>query len=326
VQIAVDEYNGSRDSIFQARLERGDTGGTPEGAAAVAGAAASTERLIGVVGPLRIEQAAAAAPMLGEAGIPTLIPSVTEVSLGSAGWTSYRRLVADDRRQGMALGAEAARRARRGLIGAKAAIVHDESPSGASFAEGAREALQDARVEVARFEAARGNVDYRALGAAITRDPPGAVLHGGSGERAGALLAGLRAAGFQGSFLASREAHDSRFMDWAGGAGAGAETVCACADPGDPSLREFAGAHLRRFSAPPAPYAVEAYEGTLMLLEAIQEVEARPREVAGFFRSAPVFLGMSKSYSFDDGGEVASAPVWLYRFKEGVWRWAGRST
>jgi ABC-type branched-subunit amino acid transport system substrate-binding protein len=83
--------------------------------------------------------------------------------------------------------------------------------------------------------------------------------------------------------------------------------------------------YREKFDAFPVPFALEAYEGAFMLLEAIEEVDAKPREVTSFLQQNPGFLGDSKSYEFDPAGELPEAPVWIYESTDGFWKLAGRS-
>lgn len=321
IQIAVEEYNRDPDRTFEGRVVRADAKGTPDGAVGGARRLIATERLVGVVGPYRVEEAEAAGPLLDEAGVPFLVPSVTSASLSRFGWRTFRRLVADDRREGAALAAAAARLTRKGAT----AIFHDGNSAGVEFADGARLALEAARAPVVRVEGLPPKANLGSVAGSLMKDPPAAVLYGGAPDRAGRLLAALRSAGFKGRFVASHQAREPAFANAAGDAGAGALSACVCADPSDPALNAFTQAHRERFQGRPAPFAVEAYEGALMLLEAVEEAEAKPGAIAEFFGTARDFLGDSKNYEYEASGEIASPPVWVYAYLGGAWRFRGRS-
>lgn len=323
IEMAISEYNGDSVNNFEARIERADTGGTPEGAAEAARKTASTELLIGVVGPFTGSEATGAGPVLDESGIPFLIPSVTDLSLTRSGWRNLRRLVSDDRQEGAAVARQVREMIRR-TGGGRAAVIHDGSPSGSAFAEGVKAALENSGAGVARFNEVSGAVDWNARAVEIMKDPPAAVVHGGAADRAGALVGALRGAGFKGLFVASHQARDSAFARSAGAAASGSISSCTCADPADPALEDFRDAYRGEFSESPPVHAIEAYEGTIMLLEAIQEVEPKPAEVGEFLRSARSFLGDTKLYQYAEDGGLLTEAVWMDRFRDGRWRFLGR--
>lgn len=321
VQISVDEYNRSPESSFESRIEQGDTKGTGEGAAEAARQIAAKELLIGVVGPFTLAETLGSGPVLDQAGIPFVIPSVSDISLTEARFARMRRLLADDRQEGSALASDVLKKIGRG---AKAAIVHDGSGSGAAFAEGAKQKFEGGGVPSGVLEAA-GTVDWNVIAAEILKDPPATVLHGGPEDRAAALIGGLRSAGYKGHFAASRQARGSSFAG-IGAAAAGSITNAGCADPNDPALDAFRKTYRARFSGGPGQCAHEAYEATLMLLEAIEEVEPKPQEVAEFFLTARSFLGDTRLYRYAEDGSLMSATVWVYEFRQGGWRFVRRAS
>lgn len=318
VELAIDEYNQSRDSNFEARAKRFDTRGSVEGSIDAAKRITTTELLIGVVGPFRLEEAAAAGPVLDAAGIPFLVPSISDVSLAKFGWRNLRRLIADDRQAGGALGDETRRMLNRQA--GKIVVFSDGTPAGVAFADGAKGAVEAAKGQVGRFEAAGPKVDYKVVASDLMKEQPAAVIHAGGGGRAGALVASLRNAGFKGLFLASDQARDPSFAKAAGAAAGGSITASPFADPSDRGLAAFRNAHRGKYVDAPAPYVAEAYEGAMMLLEAVQEVEPKPAEVAGFFRTARAFLGDTKLYQYAEDGGLQTDSIWLHEFRDGRWR------
>ena len=322
VDMAVGEYNSHPDSTYQVRRQTFDTGGTAEGSAAAGQAILSTERLIGVIGPHSVEEVMAIGGGMSQNSIPMLIPTVSDVRLGQQGWRSFRRLVASDFGEGEALGLEATARGDR----AKVALFHDGGPGTAAVLEGAKSALDGQQVPIARFEEFGGeSPDFAGLAGSMATDQPAVVIYAGPAARAGVFFAALRAGGFQGPFLASHDARGEGFREAAGEAAEGTITACVCADPGDRQLEAFAQRYRGRFGAGLPVFAVEAYEGAFMVLEAIQEVEARPRAITDFFGVATDFLGESKVYRYAENGELRAPPVWLYQARGDNWQAIGRS-
>lgn len=322
IDLAIREYNSDPDSSYEVRRTVFNTGGTAEGAEAAGHAVAGTERLIGVIGPHGPEEVLTLGGLLSERNIPFLIPAVADIRLSQQGWRSYRRLVANDFAEGEALGFEAAGRGDRG----KVAIFHDGGATHGSVAEGAKSALEQRQVPITRFEQAGGkSPDFNQLAASVMPDPPSVLIYSGPGARAGAFISALRQAGYKGLFMASHDARAPEFRQTAKDSAEGAISTCVCADPSDGQLALFVADYSARFQAPPPLFAVEAYEGTLMVLEAIQEVEARPRAITDFFRVATEFLGESKLYRYAENGELKAPPVWLFQARGGRWDAMGRS-
>ncbi|HEX2053113.1 MAG TPA: ABC transporter substrate-binding protein, partial [Actinomycetota bacterium] len=157
------------------------------------------------------------------------------------------------------------------------------------------------------------------LSAAIVKAGPEAVLYGGGGASGKALVDGLRKAGFKGLMVASHQIRDLN----PAGLGGGVVSVSPGSDPA--ASQRFSARYEDRFDAKPPVFALEAYEGALMLLDAVEEVQGDPRMVGEFLRLNRRFRGDSKNYDFDDRGEVVNAPAWIYESTNGGWRLAGRS-
>ena len=99
----------------------------------------------------------------------------------------------------------------------------------------------------------------------------------------------------------------------------------AAADPADPGAADFAGRFEDEFDSPAPQFALEAYEGSLMLLEAVEEVQEDPRDITRFLQLNRRFRGDAKPYEYDDRGELVKAPVWVYESTNGGWKLSGRS-
>lgn len=316
VQLAVDQYNGNQDSRYEIELKEFNTKPAPGEAGAGESEIANTERLIGVVGPFAPDEVAALGPALESSGLPYMVPSVTATSVPEDGWRSFRRLVANDRQEGKAMAAVAADR-----VGGAIALVTEESGEGEPFQEGAKEALAALERPPSRTDTVEPGDPPISLSAALAKAAPEAVLYGGGGASGKALLDELRKAEFKGVVVAS---HQIRELNPTG-LGGGVISDSAAADPADPGVARFAGRFEDEFDSPPPQFALEAYEGAVMLLEAVDEVQGDPREITGFLQLNRKFRGDSKAYEYDDRGEPANAPVWVYESTNGGWKLSGRS-
>lgn len=317
-QIAIGEYNGKADSTFEARLVRVNTDGKPETMDQATQKLVDTQRIIGAVGALSADESAQVGSVLSEASIPFIVPNVQSLRIPLDGWTSFRRLISNDRQEGSQLTAELARRFK-----GPAFIVHTADRSGSAIAEGARAQFDRLSRPIVKIEQLNAKSDLGGLSAAIVKSGAQVVVFGGDGQVGKAFGANLKKAGYKGAMGFTNQVMGVKSSSLE--VPEGAISSSGVMDRADSALASFRDIHRRRFSDDPAPFAVESYEGTLMLLEAIQEVEARPREITEFLRLNRSFRGDSKEYSFDERGDLLTPLVWLYEAR-GTWRFMGRSS
>ena len=100
----------------------------------------------------------------------------------------------------------------------------------------------------------------------------------------------------------------------------------------DPAVKEIAAdyGHAYPNSSPISPYAVAAYDCTLILIDAI--TRAVNENSGGFPTRAQVvdviahsqLNGAISSYSFDENGDALSPLMALYRVKGGKWVYVGQ--
>ncbi|HEX2149458.1 MAG TPA: branched-chain amino acid ABC transporter substrate-binding protein [Actinomycetota bacterium] len=316
VEQAVGEYNDNPDSRYDIELKELNTQPQPGEAGAGESQIANTERLIGVIGPFALPEIQSLAPALESSGLPYMVPSVTAASIPGDGWRSYRRLIANDRQEGRELADHAAER-----VSGAIALVTEDSAEGEAFAEGAKEALNAAQRPASRTDTIEPGDPPITLSGVLAKDAPEAIVYGGGGASAKSLLDNLRKAEYKGLLVAS---HQIRELN-PDGLGGGVISSSAGADPADPAVARFAERYRNRFDAAPTTFALESYEGALMLLEAVEEVQGDPRDVTDFLKVNRRFRGDSKSYEFDDRGEPLNAPVWIYESTNGGWKLSGRS-
>jgi len=315
VRQAVAEYNGNPDSRYEIELREFNTQATPGEAGAGESEIANTERLIGVVGPFALAEVESLAPAFESSGLPYVLPSVTGAGIPQDGWRNFRRLVADDRDEGRLLAAHAA-----GRVAGAIALVTEDSGEGRPFAEGARAELERLQRPPGRTDTIDPGSNPTALAQALVRAAPEAVLYGGGGATGKALLDALRQAEFQGLTVASHQMRDLHPE----GVGGGVVSSSAGSDPAAESSSRFAGRYRNRFDSQPTAFSLEAYEGALMLLEAVEEVQGNLNAITDFLAANRMFRGDSKNYEFDDRGEPVNPPIWIYESTNGGWRLADR--
>jgi branched-chain amino acid transport system substrate-binding protein len=98
-ELAIDQYNTKKGSTC-ITVAKFDSQGDPGVAPGVARQLVTDKKILGIVGPPFSGESEAADPIFEAAGIPTITPSATRVSLSAHGWKVFHRAVANDDSQG----------------------------------------------------------------------------------------------------------------------------------------------------------------------------------------------------------------------------------
>ena len=309
VEVAIRQYNAKPDSTYRFAATQSDTKGSDETVAKAAEDLVANNRVIGVIGPFEEGHVPTAGEIFEREEMPFLVPSVASTTVPAPNWRSFRRLIASDHREGRLMV--------RTLPGrGPVAILHDGTPAGAAFAEGAKAGLEAAKRPLLRMEGVSQRSNLNAIVNAISSDKPEGVMFGGDSRQMMNLIAAIGRSGYKGAQASS---HHMRAGKPPAGTANGMFSSAPSPDARDDRMRSFSSSFRSNFSSTPPPFAIEGYEGALMLLEAIEEVEAKPREVSEFLRLNRSFRGDSKNYEFSVAGEVMTAPVWIYQLRGNAW-------
>jgi len=131
---------------------------------------------------------------------------------------------------------------------------------------------------------------------------PDTVYWAGAAERGGALLAALRAAGYDGAFVASAEAEDPAFITAAGAAADGAYVIAPASPQNLPEAADFAARFKQAFGHAPGFDALQAYEGVRALAQAVTQSGKVQAE-----RNALELTQLDKTFETVLGGELSFA-------------------
>lgn len=288
-----------------------DTQGDPEQAVPIASQAVSQPDVVGVVGPSLSGETGAALPLFEQAGLVTITPSATNAELGAAGPLTFHRMVTTDATQGPAI----ARFLTAQLAITRVAVVDDGSLYGDGIADLVASALPALGGEVVvRRSVDPASRDYTAAVAEAQASGAEAVFFGGNDEPAARLVRQLRELGSDALFAAPDAALSSSFLASAGAAAADVVISCPCAPAAAgerAELRLFAARYLDAFGAAVGPFAPEAYDAATLLLHAVDEAGA-DREAVRRAVDRAELEGVTRTIRFDERGEVAEGPVYLY--------------
>jgi branched-chain amino acid transport system substrate-binding protein len=251
-----------------------------------------------------------------DAGIPQVSVS-TNVKYTQQGFATAFRIMASDDRQGAALGQHAVER-----LGFKRFVVIDDRTAyGQGLAEAFAGAVTKAGGQVVKREFTTDkDVDFRAMLTAMRSTAPDAIFYGGYDAQAGPMARQMRELGMATPLLGGETLRTARFLELAGPAAEGhlASTPGAALE-GRPGGRIFAEKYRRRFGQETGLYAPYLYDSVMVIAAAMQKagssVPAKYLEVLRSNRHP----GVTADIAFDDSGNLADAPLSIFRVSGGRW-------
>ncbi len=242
-ELAISEYNAENPDACVV-LKKFDTQGDPAKAPAQAQAAIADATVLGIIGPGFSGESNAANPLYDEAGLATVTGSATNAELQTKGWKVFHRLLANDAKQGPAIGNFLKNTAKAKKVG----VIDDASDYGKGLADSVRDTLGS-------LVAVSDSIDPKAadFSAAVTKmksASPDFIFFGGYYAEAAKLAKQLKDAGVTATFVGGDGVKDQAgFVDAAGPAAEGAHIACPCKDG---SADFIAAWEARRTACPPS--------------------------------------------------------------------------
>ncbi len=306
------------DAPAEVELRPLDTGGDVPGTLEVAAEIARDPGIVAVIAAPGLPWQAALGEALDAAGVPWISLSGAGSDLAERGWGGWRRLVADQRAEGRALG-----RLLRGLRGGRRGLcVLEEAglPGGRLLEAALGTAELPLRVRRAVDEAGLGGVPevVRASGC-------GVVVWTGEGALGAAVRRRLVESGLRRvAFVGTGRIRDQGFLEAAGAAAEGALAVSACTDVLTSTAlaaQRFIQDYQAEFGLPPGPCAVEGWDAARLLLLAFGEGASDRRSLLAALDGVGSFEGLARAYAFGEGGDLAQplAAVGTYEVEGGRW-------
>lgn len=297
IQLALDEYNKDN-ADCKVELKTFDSQGSPDTAPGLATQIVNDEDIFGLVGPGFSGESLATGKTFFEAGLPSISPSATNVTITDQGWTTWHRVIGNDDAQGTADANYLTETA-----GAKKVYVVDD---GQDYSKGlagkVSEVLGDAQVGSDQISV--GQTDMSAVVTSVKAADADAVFYGGYYTEAGLLAKALRQGGWKGTFMSGDGSEDPAFVEVAGPAAAEGAVLSA---PAAPAPADFGATGL---------YATQAYDATNIFLAALEDGAETGEEINDFIGSYSED-GVSGPISFDDKGDIESSSIYAYFVKDG---------
>jgi branched-chain amino acid transport system substrate-binding protein len=251
-----------------------------------------------------------------DAGIPQLSVS-TNVAYTRQGFRTAFRVMAADDRQGAALGHYAVQR-----LGLKRfAVIDDRSAYGQGIAESFAAAVTAAGGQVVRREfVAERDVDFRALLTIVRGTNADAVFFGGYDVQAGPMARQMRELGMTTVLIGGETLQTAKFIELAGPAAEGhlASTPGTALEQ-RPGGKAFADRYRQRFGQQTGLYAPYVFDSVMAIAAAMQKAGSTVHAEYLPALRANRFPGVTADIAFDAHGNLAEAPLSLFRVTGGRW-------
>ncbi|GAA3946759.1 putative ABC transporter/extracellular ligand-binding receptor [Amorphoplanes auranticolor] len=309
-ELAINQFNEKKgsDCITVAKF---DSQGEPGVAPGVARNLVADKKILAVVGPPFSGESEAAVPIFEAAGIPSVSPSATRVSLTANGWKTFHRAVANDDAQGPA----AANYIKDVMKAQKVFVANDQSAYGAGLSEVVQKTLGAAVVATDKTEADGKQTDFSALVQKVVSSQATVLFYGGYYQNAGLIRKALTSAGWKGTLVGGDGMKDVGLAKAAGnGPATGTIVTCPCSPP-EKAGGTFVTDYKAKWNVDAGTYSDVAYDAANMLLQGIDAGNNTPEKLNTYLKTVE-YKGIANTYKFTDTGELDPnfIKVWTFKF------------
>jgi branched-chain amino acid transport system substrate-binding protein len=309
-ELAIKQYNTKKGSecITVAKF---DSQGEPAVAPGVARNLVADKKILGIVGPPFSGESEAADPIFEEAGIPTITPSATRVSLSANGWKTFHRAVANDDAQGPA----AANYIKDVLKAQKVFVADDQSAYGAGLADVVKKTLGSSVVATDKTEADGKQTDFSAVVQKVVSSGATAMFYGGYYQNGGLIRKQLTAANWKGVLVGGDGMKDPGLAKAAGNnAATGTIVTCPCSPP-EKAGGTFVADYKKQWNVDAGTYSDVAFDAANVFLAGIDAGNTTPEKLNTYL-STVNYTGIANVYKWTATGELDpnSIKVWAFKF------------
>jgi branched-chain amino acid transport system substrate-binding protein len=257
-----------------------------------------------------------ASKVYSDAGIPQLSVS-TNVKYTQQGFKTAFRLMADDGKQGKALGEYAVKK----LGYKRLAVIDDATAYGQGLADEFVAAVKAAGGQVVKHEHTNDKaVEFAPLLTSIKGSNPQAIFFGGYDQQAAPMARQMRTLGMNIKLLGGETMNSSKFLELAGPAAEGniASTPGAALDT-RPGGKAFAEKYKARFGQDIGLYAPYFYDGVMVVAAAMKAANsADPAKVLPALAKIN-HKGITADIQFDAKGDLTHGLLTFFEVKNGKW-------
>jgi branched-chain amino acid transport system substrate-binding protein len=309
-ELAIEQYN-AKNGAGCVTVKKFDSQGSEQVAPGVARSLVTDKKIIGIVGPPFSGESQAADPIFDAAGIPSITPSATNVTLSTKGWKTFHRAVGNDNSQGPAAGAYIKDK----MKATKVFVANDQSSYGLGLAEGVQKALGALVVQTDKTEGDGKQNDFSALVQKVVGSGANVLFYGGYYTNAGVIRKQLTAAGWKGTLVGGDGMKDPGLSKAAGiAATVGTVVTCPCAPP-EASGGTFVTDYKTRWSVAAGTYSDVAFDAANIFLGGI-DAGNTTAEKLNTYLSTVNYKGIANTYKFTAEGELDPSllKVWAFKF------------
>jgi branched-chain amino acid transport system substrate-binding protein len=299
------------------KLQEFDTEGDPAKATPAATKMATDENFLGVIGGAFSGETRATMPTFNDAGLTMISQSATASDLTQgdelADVEVFHRVIGYDDVQGAAIANYL-----RDVMGAsKIFVVDDSTTYGEPLADKVKSELGDLVTD--SDKAQEGQTDFSAIVQKAKGAAPDAVFYAGYAAEAGPFLKQLRDGGVTVPFVGGDGLYGADFPKAAGDAAEGAIITCPCLPADQAGDGTFATDYEAEYGEAPGAYAAEGYDAMNIFLAAFAD-GVTDRAAMEEFVDNYTGTGLTKTYAFDENGdvEVANVVIWAYKVEGGA--------
>ena len=318
-QMAIDELNaqglkiGGKTVKFELLAE--DDQADPKMGPAVAQKLVDA-KVAGVVGHFNSGVTIPASKVYNDAGIPELSVS-TNVKYTQQGYKTAFRLMADDGKQGKALGEYAV----KDLKLKRLAVIDDSTAYGQGLADEFERAVRASGGQVVKHEHTNDKaVDFAALLTSIKAQNPEAIFFGGYDQQAGPMARQMKTLGMNAKLMGGETMNSAKFIELAGPAAEGAiASTPGAALESRPGGKAFADKYKARYKQDIGLYAPYFYDGVMLVSAAMKAANSTdPAKYLPALQKIK-YDGVTANIAFDDKGDLTQGLLTIFEVKNGKW-------
>ena len=308
-ELAISQYN-DKNGANCVTVKKFDSQGLPEVAPAAARSLVADKKILGIVGPPFSGESQAADPIFEEAGIPTITPSATNISLSTKGWKTFHRAVASDAAQGPA----AATYIKDTMKATKVYVADDQSAYGAGLSDGVKTTLGNLVVGSDKTEGDGKATDFSGLVQKVIGSKATVLFYGGYYANAGIIRKQLTAGGWTGTMVGGDGMNDPGLAKAAGNAAAaGTILTCPCS-PSSKAGGSFVADYKAKWNQDAGTYSDVAFDAANIFLAGIDAGNLTTAKMNAYLSTVD-YKGIANEYKFTSVGELDPSLVKVWAFK-----------
>jgi branched-chain amino acid transport system substrate-binding protein len=270
----------------------------------------------GVVGHFNSGVTIPASRVYNDAGIPELSVS-TNVKYTQQGYKTAFRLMADDGKQGKALGEYAVKTLKLKRL----AVIDDATAYGQGLADEFEAAVKASGGQVVRHEHTNDKaVDFAPVLTLIKAQNPDGIFFGGYDQQAAPMARQMKTLGMNVKLMGGETMNSAKFIELAGPAAEGqiASTPGAALES-RPNGKAFAAKYKARYNQDIGLYAPYFYDGVMLVAAAMKA--ANSTDPAKYLPALAKikYAGITADIEFDSKGDLTHGLLTIFEVKNGKW-------